>query len=98
LQPSTASKYKSSKYQTSASGKQQSGSIKNGVAQAKVYVFDISNLINIRREFAERYHVNGNLERTCEHNMAIAIQDKRPDIVKVNIKSMSRISLQSRKC
>ena len=53
--------------------------------QAKVYVIDVSNLISINREFADKYLIiSTNIGNICEQNKESAIQLKRYDIAKVN--------------
>ena len=53
--------------------------------QAKVYVIDVSNLISINREFADKYLIiSNNIGNICEQNKESAIQLKRYDIAKVN--------------
>lgn len=52
--------------------------------RAKFYIFDLSNLIQINRELAEKYLIKmDNLEKLCEQNLFSAIQLKRYDVVKV---------------
>ena len=47
-------------------------------------MFDVSNMINISRELAERYSIIGeNLQHVCDQNIAVAIHTKRCDAVKI---------------
>lgn len=53
-----------------------------------LYIFDISNIINISKELADKYLIkdkDSNLERLCEQNKSTAIKCKRFDLVKVSI-------------
>ena len=65
--------------------------------RAKFFIFDISKLIQISRELAERYIIQiGNLEKSCEQNMCAAALLKRFDIVKVSIESnLNRILIET---
>lgn len=52
--------------------------------RAKFYIFDLSNLINISRELAEKYVIRlDDMEKLCEQNLCTAFKSKRYDIVKV---------------
>ncbi len=52
--------------------------------QAKVYIHDITNLVNIQKEFAENYLISDlNLKKLCDQNLMTAVQLKRYDIAKV---------------
>lgn len=70
---------------TSGAGglKQSNNSSANSAKNGKVYLFDMSRLINVRRQLAERYLINGHLESTCEHNQSEAKRENRSDIVKI---------------
>ena len=52
---------------------------------AKVYIVDITNLVNIRRDLAEKYLVTGeNLVNICQFNKESAIKANRYNIAKVS--------------
>jgi hypothetical protein len=54
--------------------------------QAKVYIHNISILININKEFAENYLIiEPNLKKHCDQNIMTAVYLKRFDIAKVNL-------------
>ena len=54
--------------------------------QAKVYIHDISTLININKDFAQHYLITDfNLKKVCDQNFITSIQLKRYDIAKVKI-------------
>jgi hypothetical protein len=68
--------------QISKTNKYQPNKQLNKGVKAKVYLLDISKLINIRRELAEKYMINGDLEKSCDHNIILSIQQKKQNIVK----------------
>ena len=55
--------------------------------RAKFYIFDMSNLIQISRDLADKYVIKSqNLEKLCQQNICYAMKFKRYDIVKVTKK------------
>jgi len=53
--------------------------------QSKIYIYDVSSLLHITKEFAELYQISElNLKTICEQNIATAMSLKRFDVVRVN--------------
>lgn len=69
---------------SSSSSKSQHNKQMAKRVQAKVYIHDISVLININKEFARSYLITDfHMKKLCEQNFMTAIQLKRYDIAKV---------------
>ena len=55
-------------------------------SQTKVYIYNISQLLGLSRDFAEQYQISStSLKKSIEQNISTAISFKRFDIVRVSL-------------